>query len=731
MTASQQSWYGTGLRFCGSCLVTLAFWSAWLVLGVGLAVLVYVAVARELTVPGFVLRRVEANLAKANLTIKFGGARLDPTGKLLLEDVALRSPLFEDPLLTSRRIYVRRSIWSILAGRPIPDEIHLEGATLQLPAILSPSGTAEPLVQNLVVVLRHDENLWHVDQLAGNCGPLAITAHGDLHPPARGVGAPQMTADEIINRFLQAGRRLVLTVNQFTAFEEPTLAVRFESPDGIGNLATFLFTALGANHPWAQPLVLGPLAAGGAVRLDGTGPHVVRLHTAIRRATVGETSQAENIRAVLSAQVDPETFSGRPVDALVAIGSVTTNEGALRGPVLRVELASWSAEQKVHATVAAQIDGEGLAVEVDANLREKSALIRGSGRVTAETIARVLEQHTPRAAPYFVFHDPVTFTAEARLGAGWQFDRLASRVASGRLDSHGVKITAARGRIDIVGNSFLAHDARVTLEDNFAQGSYWMDFGTTDYRMLLTGRLRPPAINGWFHGDWWLNFWDEHFAFPLVPPEADVDMQGRWREPARSEYFGRAEARQPVLLGAGFDRADSVIFLRPNFTHALAVSATQGEGRRRLAGSFKRFTDPATRETNRLEFNLDSSLATETYGQMFQGKVDVLLASFRFTQAPQIHVQGAVEGKWPGATPNYLFTGQAAGGLHYYGFPLESVRVAGGVTGADLRLDEIEFVAAGGSGAGRATLNGPADARKLGFDAYVNGADLGRAIRAV
>jgi hypothetical protein len=228
-----------------------------------------------------------------------------------------------------------------------------------------------------------------------------------------------------------------------------------------------------------------------------------------------------------------------------------------------------------------------------------------------------------------------------------------------------------------------------------------------------------------------LNFWDEHFAFPLVPPEADVDMQGRWREPARSEYFGRAEARQPVLLGAGFDRADSVIFLRPNFTHALAVSATQGEGRRRLAGSFKRFTDPATRETNRLEFNLDSSLATETYGQMFQGKVDALLASFRFTQAPQIHVQGAVEGKWPGATPNYLFTGQAAGGLHYYGFPLESVRVAGGVTGADLRLDEIEFVAAGGSGAGRATLNGPADARKLGFDAYVNGADLGRAIRAV
>jgi len=79
-----------------------------------------------------------------------------------------------------------------------------------------------------------------------------------------------------------------------------------------------------------------------------------------------------------------------------------------------------------------------------------------------------------------------------------------------------VKITAARGRIDIAGKSFLASDARVEMGENFARGTYWMDFATTDYRMLLDGRVRPADINGWFNGNWWLNFWNARFAFRIL-----------------------------------------------------------------------------------------------------------------------------------------------------------------------------------------------------------------------
>jgi hypothetical protein len=57
--------------------------------------------------------------------------------------------------------------------------------------------------------------------------------------------------------------------------------------------------------------------------------------------------------------------------------------------------------------------------------------------------------------------------------------------------------------------------------------------------------------------------------------------------------------------------------------------------------------------------------------------------------------------------------------------------VTGTVRNTDVHLDDIHFVAAGGKGAGKATLSGPAGSSTLGFDVYLNGADLPEAIRAV
>jgi len=115
---------------------------------------------------------------------------------------------------------------------------------------------------------------------------------------------------------------------------------------------------------------------------------------------------------------------------------------------------------------------------------------------------------------------------------------------------------------------------------------------------------------------------------------------------------------------------------------------------------------------------------------MAPGKVDALLDSLQFTHPPRVHAEGAINGKWPGAVPEYTFRGAAEGGLHFYGFPLETAAVTGSVTGNDVKLGEIQFTTAGGKGVGKASLDGAADQRQLGFDVTVTGADLARTIRA-
>lgn len=713
----------TVLRFCGSCLATVTCWAMWLVLGASLVALIYIAAARELPVPDFVLRRAEAELAKASLSVTFGRAHFDPTGKLLFEEVQFRSRHFEEPLLTCRLLYLRRDFWSVLAGRPIPDEIRLEGATLQLPAMLSPSGTVEPLIRDVSVALRHVDRTWQVDQFNGRVGALVLTAQGEWAPPPRVPGEATLTPDELTARFLQVSRKLAVQLHRLEAFSQPALAIQLETTPGVGNTAHLLFTAASADRPWGQPLELGPLAATGTVRLGGTESRPLRLHAAVGRARYRETYDVEQVRAILSFDLQPDTFSLRPREALVAAGTVIAPDLTVLGPAFRAELGQWP---EVTATATLSVSGEFLAAEVETQLADQSARVRAEGRVSHELINRVLSRITPRAAPYFVFGDPVTFRAEATLDPGWRFARLSSRVDAGRIDSRGVKLTAARGRIDIVGTDFLAQDARVELDGNFARGSYWMDFATTDYRMLLDGQLRPADINGWFNGDWWLNFWNARFAFPAAPPTAEIDLSGRWRDPTRTAYFGSSDVPGAKVWLGEFEQTHAVVFVRPNFAHGLALSATRAGGAERVTGTFKRFAGPVPTDLGRFEFDFDGNIAPAVVGRMLEGKADDILASLRFTTPPRVHALGTI-----GPDTHYTFTGSTAGGLHYYGFPVDSAQVTGAVTGNNVRLDRIDFTAAGGTGQGKAEVYGETDQRRVGFDLYLNGADLARSIRAV
>ena len=700
----------------------------WLTLTATLAVLLYILIARELPVPDFILRRVEARLSEANFTIKFGRARINPTGQILLEEVQLRSKNFEEPLLKSRLVYFRRSFWSILAGRPIPDEIKLEGATLQLPAILSPSGTAEPLIRDFAVIVRHEDNLWLIDQLTGHIGPLKVTVQGNLTTPPSPAGTKQATPEELTTQFLQLARRLVLDIDHFKAFDEPSLNVRLETQAVVGNTAECVFTADAAHQPWAQPLTLGALVITTNLRLDGNSERMVRLHATTRSVSQPDVFALDKVDVIFNGRFSPKNFVVRPIEAIITIGSLTADNERLLAPVLRADLHEWP---NLKVSTVLQVGGEFLIADVDANLAKQSARIIAEGSGSPEIINRVLAKHTPRAAPYFIFSDPVAVTAEAVLSSGWHFERLISRVAAGRINSHDVKITSARGRIDIIGMSFLAYDAQVEMGENVARGSYWMDFTSTDYRMLLNGKLLPQKISGWFNGAWWSDFWSDHFSFPNALPEGDVDVQGRWKEVSHTEYFGRAEANAASVWGGKFDQVQATVFLRPLYTHVIQFNGTRAKGAQGLSGSLKRLANFDGKETSRIEFNLDGNIDPETYHGMLEGKADEVMATLQFSEPPHVHAQGWITTQGLVAKPNYTFTGRAEGGLHYYDFPLDSIRVNGAVSDTEIRLNEIQFNALGGQGAGKATLNGPVNARRLGFDLYLNGAELAQTVLAV
>lgn len=717
----------TAGRYCLSCAATLLCWIVWLILGAALSWQSYVLVTRDLSVPGFILRRIESSLAAGNLAVTFGRAHLDPSGGVLLENIQLRSRTFDDPLVTGESLYLRKSIWSILAGHNLPDVIRLNGATIRTPAMFSPSGTAEPLIRDVYADIAFAENTWTVRRFTGRIGNVNLTVAGSLMHPRSAQGAP-LSAAEISTRFLQYARQAVLALPELQNLDRPSLFAACTPREAGGMDLSLDFVADSYRHPGVR-LELGAFSVTGDWTWDGLQPYPLHGLLTTRRLTAPGIV-ASQVRTHLTLEPGRDVFPPDRVHGEITAAGLDTLGEFFLAPVIAGSWSPWKNQAEWHTAFVA--DGEVISLGTALDLAHQSGHIHFAGNVTPAVATGFLTRYRPRLEPYFRFADPARLDVVVSLAPGWKFGGLTSRVSCRQVDSRGVLVDAARGRIDVDPDmNFTAYDAYAAIGDTEARGSYWMNFRTLDYRFLLAGPARPEAIAGWFNGNWWPAFWN-NFSFPGDPVVADVDVRGNWRDGRGLTYFGDAVTGPAVVLGAGFEHVRTRIFLRPQFVHALDFAADRAGGREKVAGWFKRTSGTTGNQpVVGLEFDLSGNLSPEALRPLGGETAAALLDPWKFSQPPQLRLTGRSTRTGTVTDNQLFFSGGAAGPLKYQHFPLEQIAVNGRVEGSRLRLEQIEIQVAGGRAAGQAELNGPADKRQLRFDLKLANADLTRTILAL
>ncbi|MDD3180702.1 MAG: AsmA-like C-terminal region-containing protein [Opitutaceae bacterium] len=715
------------LRWCLSCAGILLCWALWLVLGASLAALAYIAVQREVPVPDFLLRRIENELASAQLSVTFGRATLDPTGHILLQDARVRFAQFDDPLLTSRLLFLHLDFWSLLAGRTLPDEICLEEAALQIPAVISPSGTAEPLLRDLTVALSRNNKRWQVDQFAGRIGRLCVTATGCFVPPPHVPGSTPPTMEWLVGRYLAHGRRLLPRLQELEAFDDPVLTLAFDYQHGAGTIAGLRFASTAVRRPFGSSLIIEDLSAVAAICLDLGQVKPLHLQVSARQCEYDGGYRAKQLLASVAARIDVTSLRLSADRVIATAESITAFGEEFSHPV--VQAVTDHLPEELFFTAAARAGGQVLTAQASANLAQKSGHLLVTGRLTPALFTDVTRRHGPRFTEELSLVDPVLVRAEAAFASGWQLTRVGVDLDAQHVTVHGVPLDAARGHVDFDGRTLLARDSLLVMGENYATGSYWMDVHSMDYRMLLTGRLRPTHINPWFRG-WWLPFW-RNFDFPEAPPSADVDVTGCWVHPEQTKYFGSTETPSISVRGADFESVDIVLFVRPRYTHAIELAARRANGRQHLTGWFKHTTDAVTKSLAHAQFDLTANLDLPLYEKLLGEATAPFLAPWRFVQAPQVHVAGRIDGRANGLRPDLAFSAEADHPFQYYEFPLEALTVSGRAAGDELRLDSYAAGFAGGTMAGKALIKGYGTTGELSFDANLKGADLARAIRGV
>lgn len=721
---------GRSLRWCGACVFSFVLWSVWLVLALLFIGQAYIATHQELEVPGFLLRSLEERLAASGVRATFGRTSFDPTGRVLIENARLSLPSFAEPVISARTIYVRLDPWALAAGKFDPRELRISGASLSVPAMLSPSGRSEEVLRDLDTTLLPHERELELAQLSARVAGISLVAHGAIHLPPRkldATGASSLpVADFLARNYAAICRQLVAASAQLTALDQPSLQLELTPSETRVALATVTLFAQGLKLALPQPVQATGLRLVTKVPLLGDAPVAAVLEFHADSVALPFDAGARHVRALIRGTLRPGRLQFTPhdldltADSLVASGFSTQS--------LALHLVPGPLPQ-LSADVSLRLLGTPLALQADADLAAQTATLRFAGAISPEILTPLSERIHVDVRKYFDFAALDRATGEARLGPGWKFEKLSARVALRGINAYHVIMEEGLAAFEFDGRNFYASEAWARIGENYARGTFEQDLVTFNYRFLLAGRLRPLAISGWFR-DWWPNFFQQ-LEFPVAPPDASVEVSGRWTEGRRSTVFVFADTARPVIRGAALDRVRTRLFIRPGFYDALEIFATHPTGDAR--GSFAYSTDAVSYEWRTLDLDLASTLDPSVAVKMLGSVGESIFAPFKWSAPPALKVAGRIDGPAApgGAHTTLQIEGRAVGEFRFQDFPLENLVFTAALRDNDIDLSHMEARFADGTLAGRARVFDTGRERRVNFDYTLKDASLGRAVAAL
>lgn len=717
---------GEGARVCCSCALSFAIWTLWLGLALALGLQIRIAVQREFAVPAFVLRAMEERLAAAHVVATFQHATFDPTGRILLEHVALSTPTIHEPVLTSRAVFVELDPWALLAGRFAPRAVGATGLEILTPAMFSPSGAAEPLLRQVDCTVRLDGSLLAIDQFTGRIANLRLTARGalQLRPPKSGP-ARVPVADLIAQSYPTLSRRLAELSGRLDSLQQPELHLELAPSDTRVAFVTATLHARGLMVLAPREIHAGRLRVQTVFSL-ASAPAALHFELTADGVTApGVAAAAQGIWLRGYASPAERWSDLKPRRFEFAAAAATVRGYAIEHPIAQFAL-----------------DGDDVAGSVDARVLDTLVTLdaRGDwrqrrGRVALDTevpqawIAAVSEKIGVDLTEWISLAPPAALHLEGEFTAGGRLAQATGRVDARHLDFHGVPLARASAGLLYRDGDFTADDIILQLGDQEARGRFTNNLTSHDHRFLLRGRLRPRAISPWFH-----NWWDDFFAnfdFPGPAPTADVDVQGRWEQTHLSHVFVFVDADDAAIRTVPFANLRTRLFVRPEFYDGLELVLTRENAGAR--GTFTRRVNPADGEWESVDFDFASTVPIHDAARIFEKLGEEIVEPFTFSIPPTLTVRGHLTGPGSAAGEHQTvdIAAESRGDFSLYRFPLQGVKFTAALRDRVLTIPHFETHFADGLATGAALVTGLGGERRLQFDVQLNSARLGPAARTL
>jgi hypothetical protein len=720
-----------GARICAAFLGTVALWTLWLVLTIVLIFQAYIASVNEMPVPRFLLHAIEAHLAESGATVTFGKATFDPSGRVLLKKVRFKLDSFTEPILTADTIYLRLDPWALLEHEFVPREIRATGANLFVPAMMSTSGQAETIVEDLdagfSITSRGDE--FTVDYLNARLGSVSVTAHGTINAgtfkeTAAGGTSNSLQLTEFLSKnYVGLSKEISNAEAEMAGLDHAVVTAVLTPSDTRGAIVDAELYADSLKTTTPVAIEATRIKAESRFPLLGGAPTMTSLVATVEGLSVAGKVDARGARARIRGVLKIDTLAFQPRELDLTAGSVTVDGDTITAPIVRIR--PWNGKD-VTAQAAAIILGRPVSVHGTADMGAKTAEVDFDASLSPAILEPISHRIGVDLRHFADLHQPVEAVGTVKFGPGWKFEKVEARFDLRDFVAYQVPFEEARGQVFFDGNHLKVTDAYGKSGDDFVRGSYEQDFRTQDFRYLLTGRLRPLNISAWFAGDWWKNIFGT-FAFPVQPPDAKLEVKGRYSKVRKFSVFGYATVPGPLVKGVRFDTLRTILFVDENAADDLEIAVTNHDAS--AVGSFKLSTRPEDGTWTGLDIDGSSAIDPGPLARLLPKEGEAAIETFSFIKPPSATMHGHFDGPGSGTNHKTLHAViRADTPLKIHGVAFDRAAFTLDLADDDIHVSAIEAGIAGGIVKASADVTGPE--RRLGFKATLTGGSLGLAAQA-
>ncbi|MCH2615467.1 MAG: AsmA-like C-terminal region-containing protein [Opitutales bacterium] len=599
----------------------------------------YIITLDEMDMPRFLIQYLEKELESQGASISMSGIRIQPSGRIIIDQPIIESTDLQSEIARADRIIVKMNPTLMIFGRIQLNELYVDNGSIIAPAMLSRTGLPEPLVDKIDLATVNTRSGWVIQRSTSQFSDARLTMNGTVSLATLELDEPEeepLPLTERLIAFHKKAREYEDYLNRVSGLEA-NIAIR-----SVRNDPRSIRASLSAESAhWDDRFS----ATGISLMVNATEKAPLRIDAQLESVSGPENIHVKAARVTALWNDFPRPDQWLPDSIHCTINSLGQESEYITNISTNVEphsLTQWNAKGQV------QIADSSWNFAGNADVESKTGNVLLSGSPTnglIEFLSGIAIKFSPQLASmplneFARFDGQVDVNVLAEFEGSWKPKSAKASLVANQITSLGARFDQTIAEATIRGNFIQVPNIWLRSGPQNGRLSVDFDLDSKRRRVLIDGLFNPNTVNGWIPANWWTELW-ENFQFSEEGFYCLMDSEQIVKRPETLRLTGYALGKKLGLRGHAIEEVESRMYIRQRYFDIYDMSLKLADGSLQGESQFSIAVDPRDQKNKLSAIWIDAESTTDLNigpDVLYELRSDVedILEPYNYIVAPKI-----------------------------------------------------------------------------------------------